>query len=122
MNFSFLRACGHFFWSFFSSLNAAKAWLLVKPDLEKLLVVQFLVGDIQPDLPLWFLFAKNPPHAGACLAMDPVANQGANQVSTDAPAAAKVTTKPILQDYAFKTVDFEPVRVYVAANLSTCWS
>ena len=106
MNFSFLRACGLFFFVFFSTHNLANAGLLVKPDLEKLLGEQFLVGDIQPGMPVWPLFAKNPPPAEA-----PASPEQANP-STSSPDPATVTSKPALLAYAFETVDFEPVRGY----------
>ena len=59
--------------------------MLVKTDIEALFGAQFLVGDIQPNMPLWPLFVKpkNDPDA-----------------------------KPILKAYVFETVDFEPVRGY----------
>ena len=63
----------------------AHAGMLVKTDIEAIFGAQFLVGDIQPNMPLWPLFVKpnNDPDA-----------------------------KPILKAYVFETVDFEPVRGY----------
>jgi transcriptional regulator of nitric oxide reductase len=82
---------------------------------------QFLVGDVQPGMPLWPLFAKNPPAPDAPL--DPAAASTAATPATQAPstdAAAPptsaetpaVSTKPALIAYAFETLDFEPVRGY----------
>lgn len=120
MNQRIFRACGLFFLAFFWA-NQAMAGMLLKPDLEKMFGEQFLVGDIQPGMPLWPLFAKNPPAADAPL--DPAA---ASTAATPAPQASgndeaapstsaetpAVSTKPILMGYAFETVDFEPVRGY----------
>ncbi len=97
MNFSFLRACGLFFLVFLSTLSLVHAGQVTKADLESLLGEQFLVGDIQPGMPLWPLFAKNPSPAEA---------------SPDAPAVSTASSKPALLAYAFETVDFEPVRGY----------
>jgi hypothetical protein len=104
MNFSFLRACGLFFLVFFSTLNLAHAGQMTKADLEQLLGEQFLVGDIQPGMPLWPLFAKNPPA--------PETTPGADPANADAATAVPVSGKPVLLAYAFETVDFEPVRGY----------
>ena len=120
MHTKIFRACGLFFLAFFWA-NQAMAGMLLKPDLEKMFGEQFLVGDIQPGMPLWPLFAKNPPAADAPL--DPAAASTAATPATQAPstdAAAPptsaetpaVSTKPALIAYAFETVDFEPVRGY----------
>lgn len=63
----------------------ANAGMLVKAEIDRLFEQQYLVGDIQPNLPVWPLFEK----------------------PTDNPDA-----KPVLKAYAFETVDFEPVRGY----------
>jgi CHAT domain-containing protein len=59
--------------------------MLIKSDIEAIFAEEFVVGDIQPNMPLWPLFAKNP--------VEPEA-------------------KPELAAYVFETVDFEPVRGY----------
>ncbi len=104
MNLSFLRACGLFFLSFLFHLNLVHAGQMAKADLEQLLGEQFLVGDIQPGMPLWPLFAKNPPAAET--------TPGADPANADVAPAAPVSSKPVLLAYAFETVDFEPVRGY----------
>jgi len=82
------------------------AGMLAKPDLDKLFGGQFLVGDVQPGMPLWPLFAKSPPTADA--PVDQAATTPASGVTEAAPAS----TKPVLIAYAFETIDFEPVRGY----------
>lgn len=69
-------------WSF---LPAAHAGLLNRQDIDKLLEGQYIVGDVQPDMPVYPLFAKNP---------------------------ASGNGKPALRGYAFESLDFEPVRGY----------
>ena len=66
-------------------VHVAWSGLLVKEDVERMFSDQFIVGDIQPNMPLWPLFIPNP--------MDPQA-------------------KPELKAYVFETIDFEPVRGY----------
>ena len=63
------------------------AWsgLLVKQDIDALFADKYLVGELQPNMPLWPLFTPN--------LIDPQA-------------------KPDLKAYAFETIDFEPVRGY----------
>jgi transcriptional regulator of nitric oxide reductase len=61
----------------------ACAGLLKREDIDKLLDGQFIVGEVQADMPVYPLFAKNP--AGG---------------------------KPELKGYAFESLDFEPVRGY----------
>jgi transcriptional regulator of nitric oxide reductase len=76
-------------------------------------------------MPLWPLFAKNPPAADASsdptASADPatqaVASTQATQaattpVTTETATTDTAATKPILMGYAFETVDFEPVRGY----------
>ena len=63
----------------------ATAGMLVKADIDRLFDQQYLVGDIQPNLPVWPLFVKDAENPDA---------------------------KPVLKAYAFETVDFEPVRGY----------
>jgi hypothetical protein len=72
---------------FLSVFYLSSAWsgLLVKEDVDKLFADQYLVGDIQPNMPLWPLFTKNP---------------------------AEPDAKPELKAYVFETIDFEPVRGY----------
>jgi hypothetical protein len=94
--------------------------MLLKPDLEKMFGEQFIVGDIQPGMPLWPLFAKNPPAVDAPVeptaSADPatlaVASTPATQAATTTAPTDTAATKPILMGYAFETVDFEPVRGY----------
>ena len=92
MHKKIFRACGLFFLAFFLA-NQAMAGMMLKPDLEKMFGEQFVVGDIQPGMPLWPMFAKNPP-------------------AVEAPESTDTAAKPILMGYAFETVDFEPVRGY----------
>ena len=66
-------------------VHVAWSGLLVKEDVERMFSDKFIVGDIQPNMPLWPLFIPNP--------MDPQA-------------------KPELKAYVFETIDFEPVRGY----------
>ncbi|MEO0315132.1 MAG: hypothetical protein RI928_1588 [Pseudomonadota bacterium] len=61
----------------------ARAGLLKREDIDRLLDSQFVVGERQPDMPVYPLFAKNS--AGG---------------------------KPELKGYAFESLDFEPVRGY----------
>ncbi|MFM8468336.1 MAG: 4Fe-4S binding protein [Oxalobacteraceae bacterium] len=63
--------------------SEALAGLLKREDVDKLLDAQFIVGEVQPDMPVYPLFAKNS--AGG---------------------------KPELKGYAFESLDFEPVRGY----------
>ncbi len=41
-------------------LPQSHAGMLAKDDLEKLFEDQYVVGDIQPDLPVYPLFVRNP--------------------------------------------------------------
>ena len=120
MHKKIFRACGLFFLAFLGA-NQVMAGMMLKPDLEKMFGEQFVVGDIQPGMPLWPLFAKNPPAADAPL--DPSAASTAATPATQAPGTdaavpptsaetPAVITKPALIAYAFETVDFEPVRGY----------
>ena len=61
----------------------ARAGLLKREDIDKLLDGQFIVGEVQADMPVYPLFAKNPSGG-----------------------------KPELRGYAFESLDFEPVRGY----------
>jgi len=99
MHKKIFRACGLFFLAFFGASQVATAGMMLKPDLEKMFGEQFVVGDIQPGMPLWPLFAKNPPAVEA-------------PATTDTSSTDTAATKPILMGYAFETVDFEPVRGY----------
>ena len=120
MHKKIFRACGLFFLAFLGASQVATAGMMLKPDLEKMFGEQFIVGDIQPGMPLWPLFAKNPPAVEA--PVDPAASPApATQAVASTPAAQAATTpaptdtaatKPILMGYAFETVDFEPVRGY----------
>ena len=67
------------------SITPTWAGMLIKSDIEALFADKFVVGEIQPNMPLWPLFVKN----------------------TEQPEA-----KPELFAYVFETVDFEPVRGY----------
>jgi NosR/NirI family transcriptional regulator, nitrous oxide reductase regulator len=124
MHKKIFRACGLFFLAFFLA-NQAMAGMMLKPDLEKMFGEQFLVGDIQPGMPLWPLFAKTPPAVEAPVdpaaspapATQAVASTPARQTATtpaitDSSSTDTAATKPILMGYAFETVDFEPVRGY----------
>jgi len=66
------------------SLLPAHAALLNREDIDKLLDGQFIVGEVQPDMPVYPLFAKGSDAGG----------------------------KPELKGYAFESLDFEPVRGY----------
>ena len=63
----------------------AHAGLLLKEDIEQLLGDAYVVGEMQPNMPLYPLFSKNPALADG---------------------------KPELKGYVFESVDFEPVRGY----------
>jgi transcriptional regulator of nitric oxide reductase len=66
-----------------SMSSEAHAGLLKREDIDKLLDGQFIIGEVQSDLPVYPLFAKNPSGG-----------------------------KPELKGYAFESLDFEPVRGY----------
>jgi len=68
----------------FASSQPAQAALLNRDDIDKLLDGQFIVGEVQPDMPVYPLFAKGSDAGG----------------------------KPELKGYAFESLDFEPVRGY----------
>ena len=68
----------------FNALQPVQAALLTRDDIEKLLDGQFIVGEVQPDMPVYPLFAKGVNAGG----------------------------KPELRGYAFESLDFEPVRGY----------
>ena len=68
----------------FNALQPAQAALLTRDDVDKLLDGQFIVGEVQPDIPVYPLFAKGSDTGG----------------------------KPELKGYAFESLDFEPVRGY----------
>ncbi len=72
--------------SLFSALSVSSdacAGLLKRDEVDKLLDSQFIVGEMQADMPVYPLMLKNP--AGG---------------------------KPELKGYAFESLDFEPVRGY----------
>ena len=58
---------------------------LKKSEVDNYLSKQYLVGDLNPNVPVWPLFARE---------------------------SASANEKPQLQGYAFESVDFEPVRGY----------
>ena len=90
MHKKIFRACGLFFLAFFLA-NQAMAGMMLKPDLEKMFGEQFVVGDIQPGMPLWPLFAKNPPAVEA--PVDPTTSAApATQAVTSTPATQAATT------------------------------
>jgi NosR/NirI family nitrous oxide reductase transcriptional regulator len=64
---------------------AAHAGLLNRQEVDKLLEGQYIVGEVQADMPVHPLYEKNP---------------------------AAVNGKPALIGYAFESIDFEPVRGY----------
>jgi len=68
----------------FAMVQPANAALLNRDDIDKLLDGQFIVGEVQPDMPVYPLFAKGGDAGG----------------------------KPELKGYAFESLDFEPVRGY----------
>ncbi|MFM7633899.1 MAG: 4Fe-4S binding protein [Betaproteobacteria bacterium] len=68
----------------FAVVQPANAALLNRDDIDKLLDGQFIVGEVQPDMPVYPLFAKGGDAGG----------------------------KPELKGYAFESLDFEPVRGY----------
>jgi len=68
----------------FAMVQPANAALLNRDDIDKLLDGQFIVGEVQPDMPVYPLFAKGSDAGG----------------------------KPELKGYAFESLDFEPVRGY----------
>ena len=67
-----------------NALQPAQAALLTRDDIDKLLDGQFIVGEMQADMPVYPLFAKSGDAGG----------------------------KPELKGYAFESLDFEPVRGY----------
>jgi len=73
---------GLFFWVAISPLFAGE---LLKEDIVKIFADTFIVGEMQPGMPLYPLFIKNP----------------------ELPDA-----KPLHKGYVFESVDFEPVRGY----------
>ena len=64
---------------------ASHAVTLKKAEVDGYLSSRYLVGDINPSVPVWPLFAREPVDENA---------------------------KPKLMGYAFESVDFEPVRGY----------
>ena len=65
-----------------NALQPAQAALLTRDDIDKLLDGQFIVGEMQADMPVYPLFAKSGDAGG----------------------------KPELKGYAFESLDFEPVK------------
>jgi transcriptional regulator of nitric oxide reductase len=65
--------------------GSVNAITLKKSDVETYLANKYIVGDINPDVPVWPLFVRD---------------------------AADENQKPVLFGYAFESVDFEPVRGY----------
>jgi transcriptional regulator of nitric oxide reductase len=74
-------------WSLLSLMlcTQVNAITLKKSDVETYLANKYIVGDINPDVPVWPLFVRD---------------------------AADENQKPVLFGYAFESVDFEPVRGY----------
>lgn len=68
----------------FNALQPVQAALLTRDDVDKLLDGQFIVGEVQADMPVYPLFIKGSDAGG----------------------------KPELKGYAFESLDFEPVRGY----------
>ncbi len=66
-------------------LSCAHAGVLTRVDVQRLLGEQYLVGEVQPEMPAYPLFEVNP---------------------------AQPAGKPELKAYAFETVDFSTVRGY----------
>lgn len=80
--------CGSFLSSLlltFMLCSQVDAITLKKSDVDGFLANKYIVGDINPDVPVWPLFLRDAV--------------GENQ-------------KPVLFGYAFESVDFEPVRGY----------
>ncbi len=69
----------------FMLCGQVNAITLKKSDVDGFLANKYIVGDINPDVPVWPLFLRDAV--------------GENQ-------------KPVLYGYAFESVDFEPVRGY----------
>jgi NosR/NirI family nitrous oxide reductase transcriptional regulator len=82
-----LLSVARYLLSVFFLVNASNAFsgLLLKEDIDKVFADTYIVGEMQPSMPLYPLFRKNPEMADA---------------------------KPELVGYAFESVDFEPVRGY----------
>ena len=70
---------------FLLSLSASRAGELLKEDIDAIFSDAYTVGEMQPGMPLYPLFSKNPEMPDA---------------------------KPELKGYVFESVDFEPVRGY----------
>eukprot|EP01036_Dinobryon_divergens_P061198 gene61198-81583_t len=66
-------------------VSPVHAGLLNRADVDKLLDSQYVVGEVQADMPVYPLFEKN---------------------------SSTATSKPELKGYAFESIDFEPVRGY----------
>ena len=98
MKQNIFRACGLFFLAFLCTSQTAVAGMLAKPDLDKLFGEQFLVGDIQPGMPLWPLFAKNPPAADA--SSDPPASAGPATQAVASTQATQAATTPVTTETA----------------------
>ena len=75
-------ACSIGLMCFLSNAHAATLW---KEDVERMLGEAYIVGEMQPDLPAWPLFAANP---------------------------AQPDAKPELKAYGFESNDFATVRGY----------
>ncbi len=81
----FFRRCRAWMATLLLASASTHAVTLQKADVANNLSNQYIVGDINPNIPVWPLFARD--------------SAGANE-------------KPRLVGYAFESVDFEPVRGY----------
>jgi transcriptional regulator of nitric oxide reductase len=85
MNRRVLHAVGICCLTWLCLFSEARAGLLNRQDIDKLLDSQYIVGEVQAGLAVYPLFVKNP---------------------------ASPNGKPDLKAYAFETIDFEPIRGY----------
>ena len=85
MNRRVLHAVGICCLTWLCLFSEARAGLLNRQDIDKLLDGQYIVGEVQTGLAVYPLFVKNP---------------------------ASPNGKPDLKAYAFETIDFEPIRGY----------
>ncbi len=85
MRMGFFRLCRAFLGMLWLASASTHAVTLKKADVDHYLSGKYLVGDINPNVPVWPLFVREPADANA---------------------------RPVLTGYAFESVDFEPVRGY----------
>ena len=85
MNHHVLSAIAIIWLTLCAVVSPVHAGLLNRADVDKLLDSQYVVGEVQADMPVYPLFEKN---------------------------SSTATSKPELKGYAFESIDFEPVRGY----------